>query len=101
MILSNMVCVYIKTKTLINISEKLKRFYKQFSDINKKLEENGEPFQTYTKDEIKQTLYDWAERLVKGNCTRVSFEECQHNAEQDRLHFLGNFRHLGPYKPIG
>ena len=65
---------------------KLKRFYQKFSQANKRLEENGEAFKVYTKDEIKSTLYDWAERLVKGNCTKASFEECQHNAEQDRLH---------------
>ena len=89
------------TMFLINILERLKKFYQRLSQANKKLEEDGQPFKDYTKDEIKSTLYEWAERLVKRNCTKVSFEEVQHNAEQDRLHFLGNFRHLGPYKPIG
>ena len=66
----------------------MKRFYQKFSQANKRLEENGEAFKDYTKVEIKSTLHDWAERLVKGNCTKISFEECQHNAEQDRLHKL-------------
>ena len=66
----------------------MKKFYQRLSQANKKLEEDGQPFKDYTKDEIKSTLYEWAERLVKRNCTKVSFEEVQHNAEQDRLHFL-------------
>ena len=66
----------------------MKRFFQTQRQANKKLEEDGEPFKAYTKDEIESTLYDWAEKLVKGNCTKVSFEECQHNAEQDRLHFF-------------
>ena len=68
------------------VYKNIRRFYQKQQSANKKPEENGEAFKVYTKDKIKSTLFDWAERLVKENCTKVSFEECQHNAEQDRLH---------------
>ena len=75
----------------LNISDRglvyknIRQFYQKHQSANKP-EENGGAFKVYTKDKIKSTLFEWAEKLVTNNCTKASFEECQHNAEQDRLH---------------